>query len=1396
MGRALLTSLATLLALALTGVVTRTLLGELDLPDPAGLTRLDPATWGTLARLGVWTLLGLLALALVLRVLVALALLARMEYAPLAYLRAWLLLPAVRTVAGGLTAGVLLTTNMGGSLSTARAVPGGAGVAITRVGATVGAVPQQARPLEPGQLVGAWASRQGEAQPRPLAHARRGGHVALARRRAGGGDSVLYTVQAGDSLAVIAQRLYGDPLAYPRLFRANRGLRQPDGQRVTLPTLIQPGWRLRVPLPAALLERLPDGGFQYVVQRGDSLSLITARFLGDWRLTRTLWDLNRGRLQEDGQALEDPALIQPGWTLRLPAQDKEDAAPARPRARPLQTPRAGCPALRAALLHHGRHHAARPRFSARHPAYRAPAPLPLSAGAPPARHAAPAGAAIRVVRDTAPTLRPVASPAPWSAAPGLARPQRTERDRAALPGALSAIPAPAAHAAVGADHGPAPARWGPRPPTRPTPRRQPTVRTPDGALLPTGLLATLLGLLAFGLWRRRRRMGGAPLPFHLTTPRVTSALGALAQTGVDGLLARVAGRMRGDEVDRVAALLGHWMTLCQGEGWTAFGVRQIREAGDGASLALLAAPDAVAAVAALPDLAGRLGVGQATVRAVRGGAVLDLRDLPTPLRSAAPTDADQMAPTAWGPAGAPHPLPLLISLGRAEADTVVHADLGTLGSLLVASGGLAGARHTLTLLLAQIALRARPEQVGLLLVGEAGGGLAGFGQLPHALAEVVDQQDPAALAALLDRAEAVQLASFDDQNGAAAGPGPARAVLVIEEVTAFLAAPALRARLDALCRTATPGAPLVVLASSHDVASLAAPAAGGVLSSFGGRLIGRLDDAAASLACLGEEGGEDLGEHDLVWAPPDGPAERLRAFHTPGGEVRDVLEIIRAAYMADAPGLRAVPPLVPVETEEQEQDDHTRAVSPTGAPPLVEEVEDPADAPALVAPVPPAPGDSVASAAGAGESRVGAPADAGVATGGDATRDGDVASPPREGSVPPPLATQGPGAEPDQGAPWWPEGEDGSTPGPPPRPSALAPAVAAPADQVAVSARPPAASGGGQVPLCPAATGLPSAEGADAEADAEEAPPTPAGGAPALWLMDRLALPVRLHLLGGLDLIVAGQDADAGSAAMAESWRLFLAYLLLQRGQPRTREEIQLAFWPDATPQQARDNFHARRKGLARFFRDRPGLPPVDQLLPYDRDTGHYRADPTRFWVDALAFEEALATSPVLQPGGHRPEGGFAARDREDLAEALALYGGPLFGGVPAPEWAAAPRLRLHGRFLDAATMLCRASDAAGDLEMAVAWAERLVACDPLEQIHYRRLMRYQGALGHHASVQSAYDRLIAALGEDGCADPQAEVEEKTRRLYTRLLNEARGEDAEEQGRETQGDTPRAAPLP
>jgi len=49
-----------------------------------------------------------------------------------------------------------------------------------------------------------------------------------------------YTVVAGDTLSAIAERFYGDPAQYPRIFEANR-------DQIANPDLIFPGQILRVP---------------------------------------------------------------------------------------------------------------------------------------------------------------------------------------------------------------------------------------------------------------------------------------------------------------------------------------------------------------------------------------------------------------------------------------------------------------------------------------------------------------------------------------------------------------------------------------------------------------------------------------------------------------------------------------------------------------------------------------------------------------------------------------------------------------------------------------------------------------------------------------------------------------------------------------------------------------------------------------------------------------------------------------------------------------------------------------------------------------------------------------------------------------------------------------------
>lgn len=74
-----------------------------------------------------------------------------------------------------------------------------------------------------------------------------------------------HTVAAGDTLSGIAQSHLGDPARYVEIFELNRDVEQPDGQRLTDPDLIQPGWSLLLPQggeppdpPEVVLDPQPD----------------------------------------------------------------------------------------------------------------------------------------------------------------------------------------------------------------------------------------------------------------------------------------------------------------------------------------------------------------------------------------------------------------------------------------------------------------------------------------------------------------------------------------------------------------------------------------------------------------------------------------------------------------------------------------------------------------------------------------------------------------------------------------------------------------------------------------------------------------------------------------------------------------------------------------------------------------------------------------------------------------------------------------------------------------------------------------------------------------------------------------------------------------------------------
>jgi hypothetical protein len=70
---------------------------------------------------------------------------------------------------------------------------------------------------------------------------------------------------------------------------------------------------------------VPTGIVKYYIVRPpvngqpEYLFDIAARTLGNGRRSGEIFDLNRGRVQSDGSALVDPAVLHPGWVLLLPA---------------------------------------------------------------------------------------------------------------------------------------------------------------------------------------------------------------------------------------------------------------------------------------------------------------------------------------------------------------------------------------------------------------------------------------------------------------------------------------------------------------------------------------------------------------------------------------------------------------------------------------------------------------------------------------------------------------------------------------------------------------------------------------------------------------------------------------------------------------------------------------------------------------------------------------------------------------------------------------------------------------------------------------------------------------------------------------------------------------------
>jgi DNA-binding SARP family transcriptional activator len=194
--------------------------------------------------------------------------------------------------------------------------------------------------------------------------------------------------------------------------------------------------------------------------------------------------------------------------------------------------------------------------------------------------------------------------------------------------------------------------------------------------------------------------------------------------------------------------------------------------------------------------------------------------------------------------------------------------------------------------------------------------------------------------------------------------------------------------------------------------------------------------------------------------------------------------------------------------------------------------------------------------------------------------------------------------------------------------------------------------------------------------------------------------------------------------------------LLAMHDHELSRERLAALLWPEADSARARASL--RRTLSVTAAAAGPGLRVTRAAVALD---------PGRVQVDVADFEAAAAG----------PDAGSLDRAarlyRDDFLAGFALRDCPEFD-----DWQAATADRLRQRLAAVLERLAGACTAAGDLDRAVAHAQRWQALDPLHEPAYQELIRLLAWTGQRSAALRQYRALVRALDTELAVRPLPET--------------------------------------
>ena len=237
-------------------------------------------------------------------------------------------------------------------------------------------------------------------------------------------------------------------------------------------------------------------------------------------------------------------------------------------------------------------------------------------------------------------------------------------------------------------------------------------------------------------------------------------------------------------------------------------------------------------------------------------------------------------------------------------------------------------------------------------------------------------------------------------------------------------------------------------------------------------------------------------------------------------------------------------------------------------------------------------------------------------------------------------------------------------------------------------------------------------------------------------------------LLGAFSLTFGDTPVTALNTPRLQS---LLAYLLLRREVPQSRQHIAFLLWPDTTEVQAQTNLRQL------IHRLRTGVPQLDPYLLVGSRTLQWNST-APFTLDVLEFERLLASVAAAKGQGDNKQ------QLQWLSAAVDIYTGDLLPSLYY-EWIIPERERLRQKYIDALEALVTLLVQESRYGEARLYAERLKSAEPLRESAYRTLMEICSVASDYSGGVRYYQECVAILEQELGVQPGSSTQATYRRI-------------------------------